>query len=301
MQAAERQSVRREDERLRRQRAEASEGIEVQAKRIGARLIGPHAHVGRDLGQDLIAGDEDAGVRAVQARVLRRVAEHGEGMPPAPADREHVALADGPELLGHGRHELSVVIASVAERVDLSLADAVPAIVVHPLLGVVATHPLEPELRHEPLCLRTPELHAKTTGQPLRIADVVRVEVRHEHANDRSIGEHAGEQLLPQITRRGEADARVHDGDAVPVLEEPEVDVVERERQRHPDPLDAWRNLDCGSTRGRVRPWMDESGYFSGERMAFRSRRHRFIMPQFTTRIVALDHAFGAEGGDLRG
>ena len=44
------------------------------------------------------------------------------------------------------------------------------------------------------------------------------------------------EMPLPQLARRRVAEAAVDERAAVAFVEQPEVDVVERERQRHPQP-----------------------------------------------------------------
>src|SRR5215467_6655423 len=267
MQASERQPVRRQHQRVGRQGAKALEGIEVEPERIAARLIGPDAHVRGDLRQDLVAGNQHVRLRTEEAGVLRRMAQHGEGVPPASADGDGVALAHRAELRHHRRHELPIVIAAPAEALDLLGADAVAAIVVEALRRVVAPHALPCELGHEPLRLRAPELHAETPSEPLRVAHVVGMEVGHEHAHDGLARELAGEELLPQLARRREPHARVDHGEPALVVEEPEVDVIQREGRRHADPADAGGDLQCAAALRRLRPRMDEARGLGGQRM----------------------------------
>ena len=56
-------------------------------------------------------------------------------------------------------------------------------------------------------------------------------------------GEEAVEVPLPQLARRVGREPAVDDHQPVPVLEQPQVDVVERERQRHAQPVHARRDL----------------------------------------------------------
>src|SRR3954468_2187687 len=79
---------------------------------------------------------------------------------------------------------------------------------------------------------------------------MVRMVVGEDHAPHLL---HLGEELLPQGARFRIADARIDDGPrAVVLLEEPQVDVVELERQRHAEPLHAWRDLGARAGHGHV-------------------------------------------------
>src|SRR5262245_65416797 len=78
VQAAEWKAVRRQDQRFRRHRLEAAERVEIEPERVEPGLLGPHAHVGRDLREHLVARDQEAACLVQQARVLGRVAEDNE-------------------------------------------------------------------------------------------------------------------------------------------------------------------------------------------------------------------------------
>jgi hypothetical protein len=88
---------------------------------------------------------------------------------------------------------------------------------------------------------------------------VVGVKVRDEYAPHRTTGEMRREHALPQGSRVVEPDTGVHDGPAVVVVEEPQVDVVELERQRHAQPADTRRDGDDVGGRGWSAPRMVES------------------------------------------
>jgi hypothetical protein len=57
--------------------------------------------------------------------------------------------------------------------------------------------------------------------------------------------------VQPARFHRIEREAGIDDGPARAVFEQPEVDVVERERQRHAQPVDAGRNLEDFTGGGR--------------------------------------------------
>src|SRR5256885_169709 len=72
MDAAERQIMRRQHQRIGRQRvAEFSERAQIAHERIALGLVRRHADIGRNLRQDLVAGDQDAGLGAIKRRQFR--------------------------------------------------------------------------------------------------------------------------------------------------------------------------------------------------------------------------------------
>jgi hypothetical protein len=152
------------------------------------------------------------------------------------------------------------VVAALPERLELRLGNAVAAVVGEALLRVPAARSLPGELRHQPLGLRAPQLHAEATREPVGIAHVIRVEVGDDDADDGAIRELTGEQGFPQVARRRKPGPRVDRRDAALVVEQPEVDVVERERQRHPQPPDAGCDQGGRAALGRLRPRMHDAG-----------------------------------------
>jgi hypothetical protein len=78
--------------------------------------------------------------------------------------------------------------------------------------------------------------------------------VRDDHPAQR-LAHARGEQPLPQRARRLVAETAVDQRprriSVLPVLEQPEIDVIERERQRHAQPVNARRDL--AGLRGRRR------------------------------------------------
>src|SRR5262249_10834866 len=84
------------------------------------------------------------------------------------------------------------------------------------------------------------------------------VEMGDDHATDRLAVQLGGEDLLPRLARRCEARASIHDRPRAVVLDEPQVDVVELEGQRHAQPLDTRRDRERPARPGRWGPGMNE-------------------------------------------
>ena len=82
------------------------------------------------------------------------------------------------------------------------------------------------------------------------------MEVGDDDTRERPAVERLGEHALPQGARLLEPDARVDDRPSRTVVEEPEIDVVEAERERHAEPLDAREHVDGRARSGRLRPRM---------------------------------------------
>ena len=89
MQPVKRQAVRRQHQRIRRQRLEPRQRIQIFLHRVGLRLCRGRDHRWRHVRQDLVARDQDFVVLAEEQRVFGRM----------PARRDHPPLA-----LPHGDH-----------------------------------------------------------------------------------------------------------------------------------------------------------------------------------------------------
>src|SRR5207302_4438774 len=75
---------------------------------------------------------------------------------------------------------------------------------------------------------------------------------------ERPAVERLREHALPQGARLLEPDTRVDDRPSRTVVEEPEIDVVEAEPERHAEPLDAREHVDGRARSGRLGPRMVE-------------------------------------------
>ncbi len=91
--------------------------------------------------------------------------------------------------------------------------------------------------------------------------------VGDEEARDRVSGDTLGKDALPQPPGDVVADAAVDERPGrLPgqfVLEQPQVDVVEGERQRHARPVHPRRDLQRLASRGRSRPGIFKDGFGS--------------------------------------
>ncbi len=109
-------------------------------------------------------------------------------------------------------------------------------------------------LADEKFGLRAPQIDTEALGQPSGVAHVVGMKVRDDHLRDRTATQVTGEDLLPQGADIGQAHAGVDDGPPRAVLEQPQVDVIELEGQRHAEPRHTGRDLDRRAEGGRFSP-----------------------------------------------
>ena len=259
--------VRGKHERVVRKVREAPEGIEEELERVRFRLVAPHRDVGGDARQDLVAGDEHAERVAPERRMLGRVAEDRDHFPLAPADWEPVAVHHAAVALRNRGHAAGVSLALARALRNRRGIEAVAHEEVDRVVGVEAAEVVVRRVGREIFRGRHPEGRAGTLDEPGGAADVIGMVVRDDDVLHRLAGERAREMHLPQVPRRLHAEARVDERPAVAVLEKPQVDVVERERQRHAQPVHARGDLDRLRGRGRRRLGVLEQGL----------RGHRFI------------------------
>jgi hypothetical protein len=193
--------------------------------------------------------------------VLGRVAVAGMADPVAPADAQHLGVHQAPVARGHCRHKGRVVAALRTHALQgLGVGQPVQGVEDGGFLarragaatgGVAGGVPVagadpQPALAAGP---------APARGQPVREADVVRVHVRDDHAQHRQALQLVLEDLLPHGPRGGAVHAAVDDGPARAAVElvaqQPEVDVVEHEGQRHAQPAHARRELQAAAQVGQ--------------------------------------------------
>jgi hypothetical protein len=178
------------------------------------------------------------------------------------ADAHLHAVHQAPERARHGRHHARVVARAAADLLQRRLVDqpvraeerrrrlaaeAGGALRRHPRGVVVGRADPQPAR----MLGRAPAL-----AQPVRQPDVVRVHVRDDDAQDRQAVERGREHLLPLRLRFVAGDAAVDHRPALAAVEavaqQPEVDVVEGEGQRHAHPAHAGSDLE-GGAGGRER------------------------------------------------
>jgi hypothetical protein len=114
-----------------------------------------------------------------------------------------------------------------------------------------------------------PQLDAEALREPAGEAEVVRVVMRHHDAPDGQAREALGDDLVPQRARGFGVEAGIHQRPAGPVAQHPQVDMVEREGQRHAQPEHARRDLLPGAAgwslrkgkgQARITGWSNSQG-----------------------------------------
>ena len=203
-----------------------------------------HRHVRRDAGQDLVTGDQHLQFRAVQAGVLGRVPAADHHTPGVRADAQLLAVAQAPIAV----RERVDVLAEVAETrtvgLDRRRAPAGTAAELDGIIRRLAAGVGHHDAAAQVLQPRHPQANAELARQPAGHADMVGMHVGDEHARQRALVGRVREQLAPDEHRLLVAHAGVDDGPPLAIVERPQVDVIQRIGQRHPDPVHAWRHLE---------------------------------------------------------
>ena len=189
MDAAERQIVRRQYQNVGRQLpAQLFEGGQIAGERVALRLVGLHADIGGNARQDLVAGDQDAGLLAEQAGMLGRVPLADQHPPFPPADRDDAALGDAMIGRRHRRHAAAVIALALGENSAVLLAEPGAEGEIAALEGgiLAARHV---HARVQPFLVGNPQLRLPMLGQPGGHADMVGVEMRDDDPPDRPSAE----------------------------------------------------------------------------------------------------------------
>jgi hypothetical protein len=166
------------------------------------------------------------------------------------ADVDALAVEHAHEALGHRGHHVGVVVGAAADLVErLGVGQAVRAEEARGMLAAGERVAAAAEhARHVVVGGADPQRHVPALAQPVGQADVIGMHVGDDHAHDRQALQLGLEDLLPLGPRLVARDAAVDHGPAldaaVVVAQQPEVDVVERERQPHPDPAHAGRHFE---------------------------------------------------------
>ena len=240
MDAAERQIVRRQHQRVGRQRGtEFPERAQITRERIALGLVRRHADIGRDLRQDLVAGNQNAGLGAIKRGELRRMSFADNDPPLPPAYVDLAPLTD--PVIGRRHRGHAAPVAGMAHGKDVArlVVEAGPlgksARRLRIISGAVAGH----HARVQPLLLGDPQGRLPTLGEPAGKPDMVGMVMRDDDPPHRPAAEIAGKELLPQRGRLSPGKAAIDDRPARPVFQEPQIDVVERKGQRHAQPQNA--------------------------------------------------------------
>ncbi len=84
---------------------------------------------------------------------------------------------------------------------------------------------------------------------------MIRVQMREQDAGQRPFTQQRGAKLFPDLARCRGGHAGIHQRVAAGILEQPQVDMVEGNGQRHPQPQQALRNRQhlAGLRHGEIR------------------------------------------------
>ena len=225
------------------QAPELREREEKPVERVRVRLHRVNPHEGRDAGQDLVARQQEPSLLAVEAGVLRGMPEAGDDLPLESVDGDPVPVGHPAKAARDRGHHLVVLRAAVLELEDVLGLEAAPPVEVHRRvlrrLGRVDGE----EPAHQPLLVGDPEIRSVLLRQPARVAEVVGMEVGDDDPLDRAAARQRVDDPPPVGLYLGASDAGVHYRPSAAVAQQPQVDVVEREGERHPYPRHAVRDL----------------------------------------------------------
>lgn len=174
--------------------------------------------------------------------------------PIARADTHDIAIADTPIFRRNRRHERRVIAIALAQRIERrfvgqavrremrrrSLAARVRAVAG----GHHAAHRVFAE-RHPQA--HVPSILVAARADPVGKSQMIRMTMRDDHTQHRLSIEHGIEHALPVRADRIARNAAIDDGPAFHTVdfigEQPQIDVIERERQRHAQPEHARRHF----------------------------------------------------------
>lgn len=217
--------VRRQHQQVVAQRgAQVGDARDPVAQRVGIRLGGEHAHIGRDARQHLVAGDQHAQLVAQQAGMLGRMATADDDPPVVRADVHGLAVADAPKAVGQRMQILAKAAEAGAVDIERLFAPAGLAVKADGLVGRLPAGVACQGAAGQVFEPCHPQPAAELAREPAGHADMVRVHVGAQDARDaralRSGGQRAvgSDQLAPGSERLGRLGAGIDDGPAVTVL-----------------------------------------------------------------------------------
>ena len=211
-------------------------------------------------GDHLIGGEEEAGRRVQQHRLLQRVSAAGQHRDRAAAERQRLPRLQPAIGGGHAGGDAQVVVAATehlfGDRVRQAVAAVEPAIV---LRAQVARCVLQAEAE-QILGAWHQQIEAETFAHPAGEADMVGVVVRDDQPREPGAGERPGEHGLPGRAARLVADPAIEHRPALAIGDQIDVDVIEPERQRQAQPQHAVCDLHRRAEGGRLGVREDQVG-----------------------------------------
>ena len=172
------------------------------------------------------------------------MAAAGDHLPGMAAHVENVAVADPPHGFRDAVPRIVERLAQRRESVGHLAAGTVIAVEFRPAVEIVGQLPRHRDMALQPFRIGHPQRRAVAFDEPSGKAHVVGMEMGADHADDRRVADHPGQHLVPDLLRPVDVVAGIDDRPAVAVDQQPQIDVIERERQRHPHPVDAGHDLE---------------------------------------------------------
>ena len=182
--------------------------------------------------------------------MLRGMTSPNNHLPVFAADLEYIAIQHPDKSVRHRRHQPLIVRCA---RLDLLQRGGIRHAVHGEVpggaftAGRAAAQSDRPQLGGHVIRERHPQWRIPLAAQPVGQADMVRVHVRHDHAQHGQAIKLCGKHLFPQGFDFVTADAAIDNRPALLAVnlvpQEPQVDVIQRERQGHANPPHPRRKL----------------------------------------------------------
>ena len=167
------------------------------------------------------------------------------------ADAHRVAIHQAAVLRGQVGHQRWIVALARAQFFEaVGVGQAMPCEVAGGKVAAgIRSHAraARHDARRHVVAQAHPQAHVPMLAQPMRQAHVIGMAVGDQHPQHRQAVQFVGEDGFPMRLDRVVGDAAIDDRPAVAafdaVAQQPQVDVVQRERQRHAQPVHARRHF----------------------------------------------------------
>ena len=225
----------------------------VAAERVVLGLVLGHRHVGRDLRQHVVGGEEQVVGGRVQQHLRGRVPGIGHHLGLERPEPQAVPRPQRGVAPRQGRHDRAVAVEPLAHAVELLGREPVGGGRSRARRRGSSGVASRLHAGRQILGLAHGERGAGSLAEPGGGAHVVGVVMGDDQALDRLVRQEAAEHALPQRPRLGRVDAGVDHRPAALAFDEVDVDVVQAERQRQAQPVQAGGDLQRRAVRGRLR------------------------------------------------
>ena len=171
--------------------------------------------------------------------------------PFAPADHDRHAVTEPMIGRRHRRDAAAIARMAPGEKIAVGLVEPRPPREAACRRGIIRRPLAGHHAGVQPLLLGDPQGRVPALGEPAGEPDMVRMIMCDDDPADWAAGEALGEDPLPRFLGFRQGEAAIDDRPARPVVEQPQIDVVEREGQLHAQPQHAGRDRDQLARRGR--------------------------------------------------